>query len=132
MTHLPDLEVALAPAHLFAYATLVGTQLYQSFVMVKVTYRSLPAESFITLQKSVFPIYFRCQSVLIVLTTITFPHGPLALGSKKGDWIPFVIAGTTALLNLTVYGPRTSRLMMRRRVLGMVPNEFSHVLHELT
>lgn len=132
MSCLPDLEVALAPAHLFAYATLLGTQLYQSFVIVKVAYQALPADSFTTLQKHVFPVYFRCQSVLLVLTAITFPHGLLALARKKGDWIPFVIAGTTSLLNLMVYGPRTSRLMMRRRVLGMLSDKFSQVLHELT
>lgn len=125
MNSLSDLEVALTPAHLVAYATLVGTQIYQSFVMVKLAYQALPAGSFTSLQKTVFPVYFRCQSVLLVLTVMTFPHGPLALARKKGDWIPFVIAGTSALLNLMVYGPRTSSLMMRRRFLGMFADEVS-------
>ncbi|KAF2439043.1 hypothetical protein P171DRAFT_422601 [Karstenula rhodostoma CBS 690.94] len=118
MTRLPALQVILAPAHLFAYATLLGTQLYQSFVMVKVAYQGLPPEAFTTLQKNVFPVYFCGQSALLILTAITFPHGPLALAKKKGDCIPFVVAGATAFLNLAVYGPRTSRLMMRRRVLA--------------
>ncbi|OAG03159.1 uncharacterized protein CC84DRAFT_1097960 [Paraphaeosphaeria sporulosa] len=118
MRRLTEFHVILAPAHLFAYATLLGTQLYQSFVMVKVAYQALPAHSFTDLQKRVFPIYFRGQTALLILTAITFPHGPLALAKRKGDWIPFFVAGATALLNLAVYGPRTSRLMMRRRRLA--------------
>ncbi|KAL5453218.1 hypothetical protein PMIN07_008082 [Paraphaeosphaeria minitans] len=118
MTRLPALQAILAPAHFFAYATLLGAQLYQSFVVVKIAYEALPAQAFTSLQKRVFPIYFRRQTALLILTAITFPHGPLALIKRKGDWVPFFVAGATALLNLAVYGPRTSRLMMRRRVLA--------------
>lgn len=132
MARLSALQVILPPAHLFAYATLLGTQLYQSFVMVKVAYQALPPEAFTTLQKSVFPAYFRGQTALLILTVITFPHGPLALVEKKGDWTPFLFAGSAALLNLVVYGPRTSRLMMRRRILGMLSDELSPRWHVLT
>jgi hypothetical protein len=100
--------------------------------MVKVAYQALPSEAFTTLQKKVFPVYFCGQSALIVVTAITFPHGPLALAETKGDWIPFAAAGATALLNLMVYGPRTSRLMMKRRALGMWSKAFSPRLHVLT
>ncbi|KAJ4355418.1 uncharacterized protein N0V89_003434 [Didymosphaeria variabile] len=103
MPSLPTLPVILdailAPAHLFAYSTLLGTQLYQSFVMVKVAYQALPPEAFTTLQKRVFPLYFFCQSALVGVTAITFPHGPLALIKSKGDWIPFAVAMATAVLN---------------------------------
>ena len=32
----------------------------------------------------------------------------------RSDWIPFVVASVTAVLNLVVYGPRTQELMIER------------------
>jgi hypothetical protein len=50
---------------------------------------------------------------LLVLSAITFPpYGVSSLVRHKGDWIPYVVATGTALLNLTVYGPRTQRAMV--------------------
>ncbi|KAF1964109.1 hypothetical protein BU23DRAFT_493862 [Bimuria novae-zelandiae CBS 107.79] len=113
------LSTILIPAHLLAYSTLLGTQLYQSFVAVKVAYQALPSDAFTMLQKRAFPVYFRTQSALIVLSALTFPpHGPAALIKNRGDWIPFLVAGVMAGFNLVVYGPRTSRLMMIRRFQG--------------
>lgn len=105
----------LVPYHVISYGTLLGTTLYQSFVMTKVAYLALPMSAFITLQKKVFPIYFRTQSLLLLLTALTIPpYGPLSLIRKKKDWIPLAFAGAMALLNLVVYGPRTQRAMIER------------------
>lgn len=110
----------LAPFHLFAYSTLLGTQLYQTFVMVKIAHRALPRDAFTTLQKRVFPAYFRSQSLLLALVAVTLPpHGPMSLAREKADWISFLVAGVTAALNLVVFGPRTSRIMMVRKYQGM-------------
>ena len=119
MPSWPTTSELIAPLHLLTYSTLLGTQLYQSFVMVKVAYSSLPSEAFTTLQKHVFPVYFRGQCAFVIFSAVTFPQGPAALFQTKGDWIPFLVAGITAALNLAVYGPRTSRLMMIRRFRGM-------------
>ncbi|KAI1475727.1 hypothetical protein K445DRAFT_53934 [Daldinia sp. EC12] len=105
----------LAPIHLLSYSTLLGMELYQSFVMTKVCYQELPRSAFTTLQKRVFPIYFRGQTFLLLLTAATIPpYGPLTLQSSKGNWIPFAIAGVMALLNLMLYGPRTRQVMIDR------------------
>jgi hypothetical protein len=105
----------LPPVHLFVYSTLLGTQLYQSFVMTKVAYKALPRTAFTTLQKRVFPIYFQSQSLLLLLVAVTFPpHGPITMIKVKSSWIPFVVAGITAGLNLVVYGPRSKELMIER------------------
>ncbi|KAI1371862.1 hypothetical protein F4677DRAFT_450041 [Hypoxylon crocopeplum] len=105
----------LAPLHLFSYSVLLGTELYQTFVMTKVCYQALPRSAFTTLQKRVFPIYFRSQTLLLLLTAATIPpYGPLMLQAGKSNWIPFAIAGATALLNLVVYGPRTRQIMIDR------------------
>ena len=105
----------LAPAHLLAYSVLLGTELYQSFVMTKVAYQALPRSAFTTLQKRVFPIYFQSQSLLLLLVAATVPpHGPITLTGNKADWIIFLVAGVTAGLNLLVFGPKTQELMVER------------------
>ncbi|MCJ1458213.1 hypothetical protein MMC28_008584 [Mycoblastus sanguinarius] len=97
------------------YGTLLGTELYQSFVMTKVCYDALPMSAFTTLQKRVFPIYFRTQSLLLLLTAATHPpHGPFSLLTSLGDLIPLTIGGAMAVLNLSVYGPRTQNMMVER------------------
>jgi hypothetical protein len=83
--------------------------------MTKVCFQALPRSAFTTLQKRVFPIYFQAQSLLLLLTAITFPaHSLVSLVQWKGNWIPFAIAGVTAALNLVVYGPRTQKAMIDR------------------
>ncbi|KAI0191007.1 hypothetical protein EV127DRAFT_480811 [Xylaria flabelliformis] len=116
----------LAPFHLLSFSTLLGTQLYQTFVVTKICFVSLPRSAFTTLQKMsqlmgfvctqrLFPIYFSGQSMLLLLTIVTIPpHGPFTLVANKVAWIPFAIAGVTAALNLFVYGPRTKQLMIER------------------
>ncbi|KAJ8106689.1 hypothetical protein ONZ43_g6979 [Nemania bipapillata] len=80
-----------------------------------ICYISLPRSAFTTLQKRLFPIYFRSQSLLLLLTIVTIPsQGPLTLIAHKAAWIPFAIAGVTAALNLLLYGPRTRQLMIER------------------
>ncbi|KAI1413085.1 hypothetical protein F5Y13DRAFT_189447 [Hypoxylon sp. FL1857] len=107
--------IFLAPLHLLSYSALLGTELYQTFVMTKVCYQALPRSAFTTLQKRVFPIYFRSQTLLLLLAAATIPpHGPLTLQATKSNWIPFAIAGATALLNLMIYGPRTRQIMIDR------------------
>ncbi|KAK4213902.1 hypothetical protein QBC37DRAFT_315467 [Rhypophila decipiens] len=106
---------SIAPYHLLFYSTLLGSALYQSFVMTKVAYLALPRSSFTTLQKKIFPLYFRGQAILLVLTTVTFPPGSLvSMIQHKSDWIPLTVAGTTTLLNLMVYEPRTRKAMTER------------------
>ncbi|KAI1358356.1 hypothetical protein F5Y08DRAFT_333194 [Xylaria arbuscula] len=108
-----NLNSLLAPLHLLSFSGLLGTQLYQTFVVTKICYTSLPRSAFTTLQKSLFPIYFRSQSLLLLLTVVTIPsRGPLTLLANKASWIPFAIAGATATLNWLIYGPRTRKLMI--------------------
>ncbi|KAI0517097.1 hypothetical protein F5B22DRAFT_604745 [Xylaria bambusicola] len=105
----------LGPLHLLSFSSLLGTQLYQTFLVTKICYTSLPRSAFTTLQKRLFPIYFRSQSLLLLLTIVTIPsRGPLTLVANKTAWIPFAIAGATATLNWWIYGPRTRELMIER------------------
>lgn len=103
----------LAPYHLLFYSTLLGTELFQTFVNTKICFIALPRSAFTTLQKRIFPIYFRGQALLLLLSAITFPpYGLPSLVQQKGDWIPYAVAIGTAVLNLVVYGPRTQNAMV--------------------
>ncbi|KAF7502445.1 hypothetical protein GJ744_005809 [Endocarpon pusillum] len=106
----------IAPYHLMAYGTLLGTELYQSFVMTKICYQALPMAQFTTLQKKVFPAYFRIQVALIALTAATFPTKSVVSLARAG-WVFWVPLGTNfgmAALNWLVYGPRTQDMMIKR------------------
>lgn len=107
--------IGLASYHMIIYGTLLGTELYQSFVMTKVCYNALPMSAFTTLQKRVFPVYFRGQTLLLVLTALTHPpYGPVSLAATLWDLIPLAFGGAMAALNLMVWGPRAQTAMTER------------------
>ncbi|KAL9600097.1 MAG: hypothetical protein Q9179_003327 [Wetmoreana sp. 5 TL-2023] len=123
----------LAPYHLMLYGTLLGTELYQSFVMTKICYNALPMSAFTTLQKRVFPAYFRLQSILLLLTAATHPpFGPLSLVSLPGDLIPLAFGGALAALNLIIYGPRTQEMMVERIHQGNLALTFIEIRADAT
>ncbi len=102
---------AVVPAlHLFAYSTLLGTELFQSFVMTKLAYESLPRSAFTSLQKRIFPIYFRGQTLLLGLVVVTLP----TCAFDRTTAFTFAVAGGTAILSLFIYGPSTQKLMVER------------------
>jgi len=108
------IAAAMAPLHLLAFSTLLGAELYQTFVMTKLTFQALPRSAFISLQKRAFPVYFRGQSLLLVVVALTVPlSGPVSLFNTTNS-ILFAVAGGTALLNLLVHGPRTQSHMIER------------------
>ncbi|CAH0054519.1 unnamed protein product [Clonostachys solani] len=101
------------PAHLLCYSALLGTELYQSFVNTKICFLVLPRKPFTALQARVFPVYFRIQSLLLLLLAVTAPsRGLLSLIERKSNWVPLLVGTCTAALNLFVFGPRTSRAMV--------------------
>jgi hypothetical protein len=105
----------MPPLHLLAYSTLLGTELYQSFLMTRLTYQALSRKSFVSLQRTVFQVYFWGQTLLLVLVAFTIPpHGVYSLMESKIGMGVFGVAEGTALLNLLVYGPRTQDLMDER------------------
>ncbi|EMD66744.1 hypothetical protein GGP41_008137 [Bipolaris sorokiniana] len=108
-------SAVLPPVHLLAYSALIGTELYQTFVVTKITYRTLPRPAFVGLQKQLFPAYFKAQSLLLLVVALTRPpYGPFSSFGELASCIPFVIAGVTTGLNLVLYGPRTRALMIER------------------
>lgn len=104
-----------APIHLLSFSTLIGSQLYQTFIVTKVAFKHLPRTPYVTFQKHIFPIYFQSQALLLFLAAVTLPpYGPFSLIQHKSDWIPFAVSSIVAGLNLMVFGPRTRKLMLDR------------------
>lgn len=112
--------VCSVPAHLLCFSSLLGTQLHQTFVITKVCFQVLPRPSFVRLQRQIFPVYFRIQSILLLFTALTYPpFGPLSLAQHKSDWVPLLVGGWSALLNLFLFGPRTRQAMIDRSEQGV-------------
>ncbi|KAE8440914.1 hypothetical protein EG329_006335 [Mollisiaceae sp. DMI_Dod_QoI] len=106
---------SLGSYHLIAWGSLLGTELYQSFVMTKLCYIHLPRPQFTTLQKRVFPVYFNIQTGLVVATALTYPPGSvLSLATNIPDAVLLGVIFGLSLLNKFVYGPRTSQVMVER------------------
>ncbi|UQC76161.1 major facilitator superfamily transporter [Colletotrichum lupini] len=83
---IPSIITTLTPYHIISYGTLLGTSLFQTFINTKICYLELPKSAFTTLQKRLFPIYFRYQALLLVLTVLTFsPHSPTSLFKVKSN-----------------------------------------------
>ncbi|KAJ4269908.1 hypothetical protein NW762_001577 [Fusarium torreyae] len=111
----------LAPVHLLSFSALLGSQLYQTFVVTKVAFKRLPRTPYVNFQKHIFPIFFHGQALLLFLTAVTLPpYGPLSLIEHKADWVPFAVSGVISTLNLTVFGPRTKKLMLDRVEQGTI------------
>jgi len=119
-----------APYHILGYGTLLGTQVYQSFVGGIVSYRALPRAQFATLQQSIFPVYFALTSALPVLLAFTYPgtrpvlstspisagwSGVLAETNRRSALIPLVTMFATSLANMLFVGPETTRIMRERK-----------------
>ncbi|KAJ5908618.1 hypothetical protein N7495_001300 [Penicillium taxi] len=108
----------LLPYHLLSYGTLLGLEVFQSFVNTKICFQALPMREFITLQKRLFPVYFSCQVGLAAITAATHPPYSL-LSLVKDPWGagPLAVVLTTGCLNRYVYGPSTTTTALVRRAL---------------
>ncbi|RDW71224.1 hypothetical protein BP6252_07787 [Coleophoma cylindrospora] len=125
---MPDLSIFKTPSpyHLLAYGTLLGTQVFQTFVGGIVAYQVLPRPQFASLQQNLFPIYFSMQTALPAVLALTYP-GSLLTGTASGlkgtfqeinRWsvlLPVATMILTSLVNFAVVGPATTKIMRERK-----------------
>ncbi|KAK3083594.1 hypothetical protein LTR53_020128, partial [Teratosphaeriaceae sp. CCFEE 6253] len=64
--------------HLLTYGTLLGSNLFQTFLNGPVAFTALPRAQFSTLQQAIFPPYFSFQTALPVILALTWPGDKLA------------------------------------------------------
>lgn len=112
----------------YRYGTLLGTEVFQSFVAGITAYKVLPRPQFATLQSALFPIYFSMQTALPIILALTFPGERTAIGRLPSSisgvldpslrthvFAPLAIMFVTALANLSYIGPQTTKIMRERK-----------------
>ncbi|KAK6331176.1 hypothetical protein TWF696_003243 [Orbilia brochopaga] len=111
---MPLPSTLLSVTHLLSYSFLFGTQIWHSFIGGIISFRVLPREHFSALQRRLFPLYFSLQFVLSLLLLLTAPKSlKNTATSPTYGFLLTVIA--TALLNVGVAGPATTRVMDQRK-----------------
>lgn len=124
--------------HILTYGTLLGSNLFQTFLGGPLAFKALPRPQFSTLQQAIFPPYFTFQAALPVLLALTWPGDKIAqVGAKAvtqntGFWgifsdnsfwtagIPVAIMFATSAANLFVFGPATTKVMKERKHQGKI------------
>ncbi|KAI1469359.1 uncharacterized protein F4812DRAFT_422803 [Daldinia caldariorum] len=119
--------LTLAPYQVLTYGTLLGTQVFHTFINSILSFKVLERPQFATLQRAVFPAYFGIQTAAPVLLALTYP------GSKNPFGVPSSLAGVfhpsnrwgvlvplgtifvTGLVNLTYLLPETNKMTDLRR-----------------
>jgi hypothetical protein len=122
--------------HIITYGTLLGSNLFQTFLAGPVAFKALPRPSFSVLQQAIFPPYFTFQTALPIILALTWPGEKLAsvggavarrnaglsgLLADENRWIaliPVVTMFATSLLNLVLLGPATTKVMRERKHQG--------------
>ncbi|KAJ5174751.1 uncharacterized protein N7482_000628 [Penicillium canariense] len=111
------------PYHILSYGTLLGSQIFQSFVGGIVAFRALPRPQFATLQTAIFPVYFSMQTALPVVVALTASRGGQALGisgllgpeDRFSTLLPMATVAITGLINMFVLRPLTVNTMRERK-----------------
>ncbi|KAJ5223366.1 hypothetical protein N7468_007908 [Penicillium chermesinum] len=107
---------SLLPYHLLSYGTLLGSQLFQSFINTKICYLALSKREFLLLQKKLFPVYFGSQIGLALLTAATHPpFSILSLIKDTPGLISLAVVAGTGALNYYIFGPKTTTTAFVRR-----------------
>ncbi|KAK3626957.1 hypothetical protein LTR56_019496 [Elasticomyces elasticus] len=135
---MPSYATLTTPSsyHLLTYGTLLGSNLFQTFMNGPIAYTALPRAQFSTLQQAIFPPYFTLQTVLPIVLALTWPGdslGSVKLGgnalarkdtgfagvmAQSNFWdalVPIAVMFGTSLLNLVVLGPATTKVMRQRK-----------------
>ncbi|KAF7718435.1 Uncharacterized protein PECH_005916 [Penicillium ucsense] len=111
------------PYHVLSYGTLLGTQVFQSFVGGIVAFRALPRPQFATLQTAIFPVYFSMQTALPIVVALTASKQGQALGlpgllapeNRMNTLLPMATVAITGLINMFVLRPLTVKTMRERK-----------------
>lgn len=120
--------LSLAPYHVLSYGTLLGSQVFQSFIGGVMAYRTLARPQFSALQQGIFPVYFTMQTALPVILALTYPGERDALGvgpssvsgvlldkHRVNTLLPLATILFTSLANLLIVGPATTKIMHQRK-----------------
>ncbi|KAL3474172.1 hypothetical protein BJX99DRAFT_271847 [Aspergillus californicus] len=111
------------PFHILSYGSLLGVQIYQSFVSGIIAFRVLPRPQFAALQAKTFPTYFAIQTALPVVVALTASRADQPLGisglleseNQFKTLLPMAAAFITGLVNFAILRPMTINTMRERK-----------------
>ncbi|RYP25399.1 hypothetical protein DL767_008421 [Monosporascus sp. MG133] len=123
-----------APYHILSYGTLLGTQVFHTFINATTSLRVLQRPQFAILQRNLFPWYFGIQTVVPVVLAVTYPGNRTLLGALEGGsafadrglagalaaanrWTvlaPLATVCVTGLINWAYLLPETNKITARR------------------
>ncbi|KAL4952579.1 hypothetical protein BDW69DRAFT_19756 [Aspergillus filifer] len=111
------------PFHILSYGTLLGVQIYQSFISGIIAFRALPRPQFSALQAKIFPTYFALQTALPVVVALTASRSGQTLGvsgllepeHKFKVLLPLATAFVTGLINFGFLRKMTVETMRQRK-----------------
>ncbi|KAF3022535.1 hypothetical protein E8E14_012386 [Neopestalotiopsis sp. 37M] len=114
------------PYHILSYGTLLGTQVFHTFINATAAFKTLERPQFAVLQKALFPAYFGMQTVLPVAIALTYPGGLMAapggirgaLLDEANRWsvaVPLATIFVTGLVNWAYCLPVTNSITDKRR-----------------
>ena len=114
-----------------SYGTLLGSQVFQSFIGGIVAYRALPRPQFSSLQQAIFPVYFSMQTALPIILALTYPGERTAIAFRPSSFpgvfeqqnrlhvlTPLLTMFVTSFANLMAVGPATTQIMKERKHQG--------------
>ncbi|KAJ2980966.1 hypothetical protein NQ176_g2327 [Zarea fungicola] len=115
-----------APYHIIAYATLVGTSFFHTFVNSPILFKTVERPVFSAVQAKAFPVYFGLQTILPTIMALTFPgSAALATGNgistllhesnRWGSLVPIATMFVSGALNLLVLMPASREVMKKRQ-----------------
>jgi hypothetical protein len=113
-----------------SYGTLLGAEIFQSFIGGTTAYRTLPRPQFSALQSKLFPIYFSMQSALPLALALTFPgqfgtsdlssiHSMIAPENRFMVLLPLSIISISGLINMFYLTPLVVKTSKDRFQQGM-------------
>ncbi|KAI0386092.1 hypothetical protein F5Y04DRAFT_243339 [Hypomontagnella monticulosa] len=113
-----------APYQVLTYGTLLGTQVFHTFVNSTAAFKTLERPQFAVLQRALFPVYFGLQTTAPVVLALTYPGNNLVPSSLAGvlhesnRWGVLIPLGTmcaAGLLNWAYLLPETNKITALRR-----------------
>jgi len=108
-----------------SFGTLLGSEIFQSFIGGIVAFRALSRPQFSVLQQNLFPIYFGMQAFLPLVMLLSYPspskaipsgyQGVLHSSNRNTVFLPLVIMTVCGMSNWLFVGPMTTKTMRTRK-----------------
>ena len=116
--------------------TLLGSNIFQTFLNGPVAYKSLPRPNFSQLQQAIFPPFFAFHTALPIVLALSWPGEKIAsvggaIARQHAGWrglldegnfwtglAPIAVMFLTGLVNMVALGPMTTKIMRERKHQG--------------